>query len=306
MLCRSSNGRSLVLALLVGLTVSAVPVPGAQAARSSSDLVLVREGDVVREDYYTAGNRVVIRGLVEGDLLAVAFEEVVVEGEVTGSVTALASRVVVTGTVGGSVRAAADLVRVEGEVGGDVVAVSRLARIAPEAQVGRDVLVLAVDADLQGSVGRDVAGNQRALVLGGTVDGGVNVTVGRLEVAEGASVVGDLAYRSEQEATVAPGVEIGGTLLHRRPLDTNVRVQAIQLLTAVITALVILIVGLALLWGAPTVTGRAVEEVRRRTGTALVAGLAALMAPAVLVGLVGLALRSASPAVSAPLLVVFG
>ncbi len=94
--------------LLAAVVVLLLLIPVAAAARlTQSDLVLVRADDVVTEDLYAAGNRISIEGRIEGDLIAAAFEEVVISGEVTGDVTVVAGRVTITGTVGGSVRVAA-------------------------------------------------------------------------------------------------------------------------------------------------------------------------------------------------------
>ena len=67
MRCRSSA----VLLLLVAATVLAAPL-AARAELTQSDLVLVTADDVVAEDLYAAGNRVLIEGRIEGDLYAVA------------------------------------------------------------------------------------------------------------------------------------------------------------------------------------------------------------------------------------------
>jgi hypothetical protein len=103
-----SRSKRRLLTVAVGLLLL---IPIAAAARlTQSDLVLVRADDVVTEDLYAAGNRITIEGRVEGDLIAAAFEDVLISGEVTGDVTVVAGRVTITGTVGGSVRVAAGLV----------------------------------------------------------------------------------------------------------------------------------------------------------------------------------------------------
>ena len=118
---RSRSRRRLLVAVARLLVLS---IPIAAAARlTQSDLVLVRADDVVTEDLYAAGNRITIEGRIEGDLIAAAFEEVVISGEVTGDVTVVAGRVTITGTVGGSVRVAAGRVEVGGSIAEDLAVV---------------------------------------------------------------------------------------------------------------------------------------------------------------------------------------
>ena len=92
-----SRSRRRLLRRGPGLLVLSIPI-AASARLTQSDLVLVRADDVVTEDLYAAGNRISIEGRIEGDLVAAAFEEVVISGEVTGDVTVVAGRVTITGT----------------------------------------------------------------------------------------------------------------------------------------------------------------------------------------------------------------
>jgi hypothetical protein len=103
-----SLSRALVVIGVAGWCwLGAVP---ARAERTQSDLVIVRAGDVIGEDLYAAASRVVVEGRIEGDLYAVAFNDVTISGEVTGDVVVAASRLELTGVVGGSVRAVSPLV----------------------------------------------------------------------------------------------------------------------------------------------------------------------------------------------------
>jgi cytoskeletal protein CcmA (bactofilin family) len=108
------------LLLLVVLVVLLAPLP-ARAETTQSDLVLIREDDVVTEDLYAAGNTVQISGRIEGDLVASAFGELRIDGTVEGDVTVIASRVVIAGVVDGSVRVTAPEVVIEGSIGDDLV-----------------------------------------------------------------------------------------------------------------------------------------------------------------------------------------
>jgi cytoskeletal protein CcmA (bactofilin family) len=293
----------VVLAVVATLGTVILPATPARAERLQSDLVIVRSGEVVPEDLYAAGNRVLIEGRVEGDLIAAAFDEVRVTGAVTGNLLVLSGRVVVTGDVGGSIRVVGGSLTVEGTVGGDVIGPAARVRLEPGSSVGRDVVVWAWTADLAGDVGRNVEGTLRRLTLSGAVAGSVVVTVSRLSVEDGASVGGDLRYRSDQEAEIGEAT-VSGTVIQERPLPVNVRVSGFRLM--VITLLIVgaLLLGLTITWSVPDRALRAAEAVRRRPLASL--GFGALLAsvPVLLAGLGGVLVALSPPEAGAPLALV--
>lgn len=298
---RNEGAFLLFVSLLIVFLVPALP---ARAERTQSDLVLIREGDVLDEDLYAAGNRIQIDGRIEGDLVASAFEEVHIGGEVTGSVTALTGKVVVEGRIGGSLRAIAAEVVVGGEVGGDVLAGGRRVQTEEGSTIGRDLIVWAWTVDVDGAIGRNLEGQQRHLALGGTVDGDVDVTVAGLTVADTARVAGDLSYRAEAVAAVAGDAEVGGSIIHKRPLPVNVRLRAIRLLTWVLAAIGAIALGLAVLWAVPVRVERAARAVRSRPLPALGWGLGLFLLPLVLAAVAGLVVGLSPPAAGVPLLFV--
>ena len=73
-----SRSRALFLVLVASgvLVVSALPAVGAETA--NSEFVIIREDDVLEDDLYAGAIKVVIEGVVDGDLIAFAGEEVVI------------------------------------------------------------------------------------------------------------------------------------------------------------------------------------------------------------------------------------
>lgn len=302
--------RRLSLVAAVAVLVLVAAAPPAWALRTQSDLVLIRPTDVIDEDLYALGNRVQIDGRVEGDLVAGAYEEVRINGEVTGDVTVVSGRVVVTGTVTGSLRAAAGSVLVEGSIGEDLLVTAYQVSLTPSAVVGRDILVWAVDADSRGLVGRNLEGQLGSLSLGGEVLGRVEVTTASLAVPEGVVVAGDLIYESDQEAILpageaAGGLQVSGNVIRREPLPPNVRLVGARLLVTVLAVIAALGSGLMVLWLAPRRSLRAVEVVRHRPLRAFLTGLAVAAAPLVIAGLGALVVALSPPAAGLPLLVLF-
>jgi cytoskeletal protein CcmA (bactofilin family) len=205
-----------VLTTSIGVAILfAIATPAMAAQTSNSEFVIIQEGDVFPEDLYAGAIRVVVDGTLEGDLVAFAAEEVVINGVVTGSVTAISPRLTVNGEVTGSLRVTGNRLDIAGEVGGDVVAAVFSANLTPSSRVGGDVLLWAWNASVLGSIGMDLTGTQRALSLAGTVEGDVDVSVTSLTVVDALTVAGDLGYRSEAVAVGLEMAEVGGAVVDK-------------------------------------------------------------------------------------------
>lgn len=275
----------------------------ALAATAESDLVWIVEDQVVPEDLYAVGNEVRIAGRVEGDLLAVATDRVLVEGVVTGSVTVLASRVVIEGEVGGSVRGAAGEVTVAGRVGGDVVVGAF--GLAVDGVVERDVLAAAWSAASAGSVGRDLKGLFRSLDLGGQVGGDVEIRADGLNAAGDVSVLGDVDYQASHlsgEDFLEAGVE--GSLINRGMLPPNVRIRGFRLMTLVFVSLVVLVAGLVTVRLLASQTEAAVGRVLRAPLPCIGKGLVFFLSPLLGLAAAGVVVTSLPLYIWGPLLVV--
>jgi cytoskeletal protein CcmA (bactofilin family) len=283
------------------LLVLGTPI-AASGRVTQSDLVLVRVGDVVTEDLYAAGNRISIEGRIEGDLLASAFEEVVISGEVTGDVIVVASRVIISGSVGGSVRATAGTVEVSGSISDDLAIVTWETVLDPEGRVGRDLINWGRLGRIDGQVGRDLNGRFSRLALDGEVGGLVDVVVGSLVIGSAATVDGNVAYRSTREAEVN-SARIGGSVIHRTPLPANVQLRALQLLTLVLVMLILTAAGLLMASAWPDLL-ESTMAAAARGWRAWLAGLGILISPLLAGGVVGVILAISPSAAAVPLLIV--
>ncbi len=305
--CRAATSAVLGLGLLALLSLAspagAIDRPVIFAERAAADTVLVRESDIVEEDLYAGGNRVLIEGIVQGDLTVAAFRELVITGTVEGDVSGYSPLVQIDGTVTGSVRVAADVVRVQGEIGEDLFAGARTTAVT--GTVGRDIQTWGLSLDVRGTVGRDIRGwVLDKFRLGGATGRDVDVRVGQLEVLDGTRIAGSLAYRSDSEAILGNGVDIDGVLTQRQPLNPNVRVQAIFALTTVLVVLAIVGLGFLLFRLAPRSLRRAVESVQSRTLISFATGLAVLVLPITLFVLLVVWLLDASPELALPSAVI--
>lgn len=275
-------------ALPIAFGLFAPPAPSPTIA--AADVVLVREGDVVREDLYVAGGRVIIEGTVMGDVMILA-GELRLTGTVEGDVSGAVRSALVGGEVGGSVRLLAGEIRTDGRISDDLAAGAASVDVAGE--VGRDVLVAGGEVLLRGEVGRDVRGWLGGLDLDGPVGRNVEVAVQRMTVGSGARVGRDVIYTSPRPGRVSAAAEVGGVLIHREPAPANVRVRAGQRLGAGLAFLAFLSTGLLALLAAPRTGEAAVAAALRRPGRSWLAGaavfflapVAALVAAGTVVGI---------------------
>lgn len=299
-----SRYRQTFLAILLGAGVLLIAVPARAVETSNAEFVIIPEGDVVADDLYAGTIRVVVDGTIDGDLVAIAAEEVVINGSVTGSVTALTPTVVVNGQVGGSVRVSGKRLEVNGMVGGDVVAGVVTAEMGKDSDIRGDVLIWAWHVTALGSIGQDLSGTQHRLDLSGSVGGDVDVSVGRLAVVGDLSVGGDLGFRSANDAEGMGRASVEGAVVAKEPLPPNIRVRAIRLLGRLMVVLFLSIAALTTAYGWPERTTRAIAEVGRKPLRRWLIGAPILFAPFVGVALAVLLASLAPTTAALPLLAV--
>ena len=285
------------------LTLGWMVMPGAPAvaATAESDLVWILEDEVVPEDLYAVGNQVRVSGRVEGDLVAVATEELIVEGVVTGTVTVFASRVMIAGVVEGSVRGAAGELVISGRVGGDVVVGAAILRAAGE--VERDILAAAWSGTTEGKVGRDLRGLFRNLSLGGEIAGDADIRTRSLAGAPDLAILGDLDYRADRFSGEMMDEKVAGSVINRRALPPNVRLRAFGLMVYLSVSLFMLAGGLVIIRVASSRVSEAADRATNLPLRSLGKGLMVFLSPPLALALLGVAILWVPVSIWAPLVV---
>jgi cytoskeletal protein CcmA (bactofilin family) len=301
---RSRSTTTILLALIGGAVLLGTAAPALAAETANSEFVLIRPDDVLEGDLYAGAIKVSVDGEIDGDLIAFAGEEIIIEGTVTGSVFAVAPRVTVNGSVGGSLRVVATSLTVNGDIGRDIVATAVNVRLGKESKVGGDVLVWAFNMDSLGQIGQNLEGSQRRLSLAGTVGGDVDVSVGRLTIVDDLTVNGDLGYRSDADAEGLDQADVGGAVVHKTPLPPNIRVRALNLFGRFLAVLFLTIAALTTAWGWPNQTIAAIERVRVSPMRSWMSGAVIMALPLFLMALAALLLTLAPTSASFPLLVI--
>lgn len=264
---------------LFGLGVAALLLMAAGAPEAlqtvGGDIYIVPEEEVVGESLYVSASLVRVRGTIEGDLVVAATSHLQVTGSVKGDVVGFARTASIEGTVEGSIRLVGVDLEVSGEVGDEVAFLARDAVLAGE--IGGDALVWAMRFMTGGVLGRDLGGRTLYATIDGRVGRDVEMTVDHLRVGPDAVIVGDLGYRSADDAEIDPGATIGGTLVRRTPLSPDIWLRAGRLLGGLVIFLLFIAMGLLAIRFRPGWLYACVERMRRRPAGIVVRGVVALL-----------------------------
>ena len=204
----------LGLALMVAFILTLLGAPAAFAADFRTDTTIsIGEGEVIEDDLFLIGTTITVNGTVNGDLF-VAGTSVTINGTVNGNINVAGESVTIGGAISDGARVVANSFSFSGTVGRDLLLLGNTNAIVSDAVIGRDLILTVSDLTLDGTVERRVAGVAEMVTLNGSVGTEFDISVENLTINDGASIGGDLTYRSENEAEIAGGAEIGGELTH--------------------------------------------------------------------------------------------
>ena len=299
-----SRSRGLALLVSVAFLVAIGGLPAFAAETANSEFVIIQPDDVLEDDLYAGAIQVKVQGTIDGDLVAFAAEEIVIDGRVTGSVTAVAPRVVITGDIDGALRVTSTALVLRGTVGRDLVAATVDVLVGSQSSVERDVQLWAWDAAVLGRIGRNLKGSMSKLVLAGVVEGDVDVSVGQLSVVDELVVGGDLGYRSDRQADGLENAEVVGVVVRKTPVPPNIRVRALGLFGRFMVIVFLTLSAVGVAWGWPDRTRAAVDRVAVSPIKTWAAGALVIFSPFVLAALAALMVALAPASASFPLLAI--
>jgi cytoskeletal protein CcmA (bactofilin family) len=207
------------LLLVVQIAVIFLLLPATQAAaadiRGYED-VIIASGDVVDDDLYLAGNRIVINGTVNGDVIA-AGSTIIIDGTVNGDVIALASTVTIDGEITGSARVAGSDVSIGGTIGEDLITAGSSIIIKEASGIGRDLIFGAGNIEMDSRISGDIKGIAEIVEITNIISGDADIEVKELTITSTANIKGNLTYVSSNEATIHSGAVIGGEISRHLP-----------------------------------------------------------------------------------------
>jgi len=206
------RGRLRQPGLRLLIVLLALSLPSFALERRHGDFVTVAANETVDDTLMAAGNTVRIEGVVNGDLLAVG-RTVEVRGTVKGDLVSFAKRTVVSGTVEGRIYTFSESLDLDGQLGHSLYGFAQSLRVNDRGHVGEGIVAAAGDVNLEGDVKRSVD-----ILTSGNAD--VSGSVGRdlttsgvsLTLTNTARVGGNLSAHVRQlnEAHIADGATIAG------------------------------------------------------------------------------------------------
>lgn len=180
---------ALVLALLSSCFFASTA--SALILHSADDLYF---DEYVTEDVYVAGGNVTIQQDIDGDLL-IAGGDVTINGIVSGDLFIAGGSVLINEDIKDDVRVLGGSLTLNRNVGGDVILIGGTLDLAQTALIEGDLVSLAGRTNLYGTVNKSVRGMLGRLILGGTINGDVDVRITeKLVMLKDSHVVGNIKY----------------------------------------------------------------------------------------------------------------
>jgi hypothetical protein len=292
--------RTLAVVVILVALLGLVATSAVQAERRGDDEVIVRSDEIVGDDMYAAGDKIVIDGTVKGDLIAFG-GSITINGVVEGDLIGAAQVITIKGSVNDDVRAAAQAIVIKGggTIGDDANIAGYSIEAEPESRIGGDLWVAASQVLLAGQVGGDVMGGGEGVQISGSVGGNVQVGVADadqmpgfsyaqflpalpegvrvpnvprgLTITESARIAGNLTYRSRAEIAVPAG-SVSGEITHQAPEMAETEKEEAPVtfgsgewaIKEVQRLLRLILVGLVLVWLASGWLRRVAEALRAR------------------------------------------
>jgi hypothetical protein len=193
------------------IVLLALSLPGFALERRHSEVVTVAANETVNDTLLASGKIVRVEGVVNGDLLAFG-GSLEVRGTVKGDLVSFAKGTVVSGTVEGNIYNFSHSLDLDGQLGHSIYALAQSLRVhdrghvgdgmviaagdvSLEGEVNRSATLFAGNADVSGSIGRELSMTGDSLTLTNTsrIGGSLSAHVNELKnvhIAEGATIVG--------------------------------------------------------------------------------------------------------------------
>ena len=255
-----------------------------------SPLLAQETGEAVRiqgkitEDVYAAGGTVDVLAAVDGDVV-VAGGRVTISDAVSGDLIAAGGTVSVDTDIGDDVRVAGGDVRLSGAVGDDAIAAGGNVTLTPNGRVNGRAWFSGGRIDVAGTIGKELKAAGGRIVLSGQVNGDVELAGRAISILDSAVIEGDLVYRSPQEAEIASGAQIHGSVSYEPVERPVMAIFAAIAGVGIVVLLSLLVTGIALFLLFPDSIATAVTTIRAEPWKCLGLGLAVFAATPVVISL---------------------
>ncbi len=196
--------RNIVLSTMLGAVIATAVV----WAQDSEKLLLIDMP--VDQDLYAASREVSIKTAVNGDVVA-AGQNVTVDGTVTGDVLVAARDIEISSDVGDDVRAAGQHIRITSPVTGHIVAAGQTVTIS--APVGEWAWLAGKTVNVLADVGGELKVHAQEININARITGNAELIGENFSLGPKAVVLGDLTWRSTNDADIDPEARIEGEFI---------------------------------------------------------------------------------------------
>jgi cytoskeletal protein CcmA (bactofilin family) len=203
--------------LIVLLTLS---LPSSALERRHAEFVTVPANETVDDTLLAAGNTVRVDGVVNGDLLVFA-RTLEVGGTIKGDLVSFAKRIVVSGNIEGHIFNCSQSLDLDGQLGHSLYGWSQSIRLSNRGRIGDAIVVGAGDVVVEGEVKRSATIYTGNADVSGSIGRELTMAGGSLTLTNTARVGGDLTARVHQLKDVH--INDGATIAGKRDIQVRVR-----------------------------------------------------------------------------------
>lgn len=271
----------LVLLALI-LTPLLFPCPiFAQENIASDEVVILRQNQIISSDYFAAGERVTLSGVVNGDAY-LGGGKIFVDGTVNGDLLIAGGTATIRGKILHNVRIiGGDVTFTSADIGGNVTVVGGNAQFSDGARIAGSLVAVGGNMEIFSPVGKGATLAGGSFTVGNSIGGDIVGAVGSLDILSGAKIRGDVNYWSQNNATIAKDASISGKIAaHIQPKETKPIEQTGKAIVSgftktvrIISLLSSIFIGLLLLYLVPFYMENAAKNIKEHPGKNFLIGL---------------------------------
>lgn len=191
-----------------------IPLAYAQEYLRSGDTVELGRTEVIDNNFFAAGENVILSGTVKGDAY-LAGSNVSVDGVVDGDVLVAGGNIHIGGTVMGDIRVVGGNIKISGNVGGNVTTAGGSVDLENSARITGGLVAAGGNIEVYAPITAGITAAGGRLNIANSVGSDIVAAVGDLSIASAAAIQGNLLYYSDKAATIQSQESIAGTVTHR-------------------------------------------------------------------------------------------
>jgi len=184
----------------------------------SGDDIEISKLHQIDDDFYAFGQKLTIDGTIKGDLFAFVNKSTI-RGHLENSANIGSFEFTHQGIIDGSLRLFTQQADIYGHIGRSLMAFSQKITLNKGSMVEKDVNILAVEAELEGTILGKTRIKADTVYISGIIDGDVIIQANIINIVPPAVIKGDLIYTSENQALIdtVSGVTIVGATTWNLP-----------------------------------------------------------------------------------------